>query len=374
MSPRVSFVVPCYNLAHLLSECVESILSQTYGDFEILVMDDCSPDETEKVARSFSDPRVKHIRNESNLGNLRNYNKGIDLAKGEYIWLISADDRLRRSYVLEHYVRFLDAHPNVGYVFCPAVRLERGQEGEIIGYSYRGPHDRIYKGHRFLAEIIIRGSVVVAASGMARKECYKKISLFPTDLPWGGDWYLWALFALHYDVAYLADPMVNYRRHELSMTDALVSQHAQNCADSDVEVPRRILRKVEEARVTSLVRICRIAIANQYANNLASRKYKSSTGWHEYAMPLEEFQRSLGKVAHGPKEAKFIRVRAYVAAADLCYWKDDFARALDFYRMAISEDPLLATIWVKYLLLRMGRAGIRVRSSLLALRKGLRAN
>src|SRR5947209_11370258 len=85
--PKVSFVVPCYKLAHLLPECINSILSQTFKDFEILIMDDCSPDNTEEIARSFKDPRVKHIRNDPNLGHLRNYNKGIELSRGRYIWL-----------------------------------------------------------------------------------------------------------------------------------------------------------------------------------------------------------------------------------------------------------------------------------------------
>jgi glycosyltransferase involved in cell wall biosynthesis len=74
MTPIVSFVVPCYKLAHLLRECVESILSQTYGDFEVLIMDDCSPDNTPEVAQSFQHPRVKYVRNDPNLGHLRNYN------------------------------------------------------------------------------------------------------------------------------------------------------------------------------------------------------------------------------------------------------------------------------------------------------------
>src|SRR4051794_32850375 len=97
MQPKVSFVVPCYKLAHYLNECVNSILMQTYENFEVLIMDDCSPDNTPEVARSFEDPRVTYIRNEPNLGHLRNYNKGITLAQGEYIWLISADDYLRCS-------------------------------------------------------------------------------------------------------------------------------------------------------------------------------------------------------------------------------------------------------------------------------------
>lgn len=88
--PTASFVIPCYNLGHLLAECVDSILSQTYQDFEILIMDDCSPDNAAEVAATFADPRVRYFRNECNLGHLRNYNKGIALAAGR---VCSADFR-----------------------------------------------------------------------------------------------------------------------------------------------------------------------------------------------------------------------------------------------------------------------------------------
>src|SRR5689334_13989722 len=89
VTPEVSFVVPCYKLAHLLPQCVTSVLSQSYKNFELIIMDDCSPDFTPDVVRSFHDSRVKHIRNPANLGHIRNYNKGIATARGKYVWLLS---------------------------------------------------------------------------------------------------------------------------------------------------------------------------------------------------------------------------------------------------------------------------------------------
>lgn len=68
----MSFVVPCYKLAHLLAECVSLILAQTFEDFEVLIMDDCSPDNTMEVATSFRDRRVRYVRNDRNVGHLRN--------------------------------------------------------------------------------------------------------------------------------------------------------------------------------------------------------------------------------------------------------------------------------------------------------------
>src|SRR5215831_9756912 len=78
-SPLVSIVIPCYKHAHFLPQCVNSVLRQTYQDYEILIMDNRSPDNTPEVARSFNDFRVKHIRNEENIGHIRNFNKGISI-------------------------------------------------------------------------------------------------------------------------------------------------------------------------------------------------------------------------------------------------------------------------------------------------------
>ena len=136
MEPKVSFIVPCYNLAHLLADCVNSILMQSYSNFEVLIMDDCSPDHTPEVAQSFSDHRIRYIRNERNLGNIGNYNRGISLTKGDYIWLISADDYLQMDYVLHRYVQVMKSHPKVGYVFSPVIALENGQQtGIMLNYA-----------------------------------------------------------------------------------------------------------------------------------------------------------------------------------------------------------------------------------------------
>ena len=131
-TPSVTFLVPCYKLAHYLEECVGSIIAQTYKDFEVLILDDCSPDNTSEIAKSFVDPRVRYIRNEPNLGHLRNYNKGISLARGQFVWLISADDKLRSEHVLQRYIELMNRHPEVGFAFCPGYGLLNGRETELL--------------------------------------------------------------------------------------------------------------------------------------------------------------------------------------------------------------------------------------------------
>ena len=121
----------------LSRRCIRSLLAQDYRDFEVLVMDDASTDATPEVARSFDDPRVRHVRNPTNLGHLRNFDRGLELARGRCRWLISADDHLRHPGALGRYVRLIETHPRVGYVVCPAVALVDGSETTLVDYSCR---------------------------------------------------------------------------------------------------------------------------------------------------------------------------------------------------------------------------------------------
>src|SRR4051812_1598733 len=210
--PRVTFVVPCYKLAHLLPECLDSILGQTLGDLEILVMDDPSPDDTPGVVASYSDSRVTHVRNDPNLGHLRNYNKGIAMARGEYVWLISADDRLRSPHAVERYLSVMDAHPRVGYAFCNGMGLRDGRETEIVGWADLRREDGGLEGRKSLRRLL-QSNCVLPPSALVRRACYDKLGMSPLDFPFAGAWSLWCIFALDFDVAYFSEPMVNYREH-----------------------------------------------------------------------------------------------------------------------------------------------------------------
>jgi glycosyltransferase involved in cell wall biosynthesis len=244
-------------------------LGQTYRDIEVLIMDDCSPDNTAAVATSFADPRVKHVRNAHNLGHLQNYNKGIAIARGKYIWLISADDTLRRPYALERYVRLLEGHSNVGYVFSPAVRLRDGQEWGTLDYSICWHKDDVFDGRKWLSQLIRRNRIV-AASAMARKECYEKLSNFPLNLPWNGDWYLWCLFALYSDVGYFAEPMVCYREHDLNITHSLLAHALTHCTAADFAMPWIIKPIAERAGFPGLAQECARAATIDYVQRVAS--------------------------------------------------------------------------------------------------------
>src|SRR5215212_4087832 len=113
---KVSVVIPCYNQAHFLPEAIESVLSQSYEEFEVLVVDDGSKDETAQVASQYvsTDPRVRVIRQE-NRGLAGARNRGLAEAQGEYVVFLDSDDRLLKE-ALEVGVRELASHPECAFV------------------------------------------------------------------------------------------------------------------------------------------------------------------------------------------------------------------------------------------------------------------
>jgi glycosyltransferase involved in cell wall biosynthesis len=291
MRPKVSFIIPCYNLAHFLGDCVNSILSQTYVDFEILIMDDCSPDNTQEVAAGFKDPRVTYIRNEPNLGHLRNYNKGIELARGRYIWLISADDCLRSRNVLEKFVEVLDQNPNVGYVFCPAMTLNKN--GEEVGveevWIWPGYRDRILRGDEVVRRSAYR-CALISPTALVRKECYTRVGGFPLDQPRTGDWYLWAVFAMTSDVGYFAEPMVCYRRHDTNMDKIMAENDPSFFFEQEMLCRWSMKKEAENAGVKDVYQDFRRGLADVYASRLVDNEITNGRQGCSWEFAIQEIR------------------------------------------------------------------------------------
>ena len=364
--PRVTFVVPCYNLAHLLGECVESILSQSFRDLDVIIMDDCSPDSTPAVAQMLAekDPRVRHVRNEVNLRHLANYNKGIQLARGEYVCVISADDKLRRPYVVEKFVGLLDSRQEVAFVFCPVMKFR--ETGEFALYGSCGEVDQVFKGKEFLLRWLYHGNIVPAPAGLARKTAWQRAGLFPLDLPFAGDWYLWCAFALDGDVGYFAEPMVSYRDHELNMTK-FFKERANLLMDDEFRVLWRMIVLAEGKGDAELVAGARQAVAANYAYRVVARaKDPEAIG-----LTLEEFQESL-RQQHCPADLKSeCEALVFTGLGDHFAASGDSPRAASFYSEALRRDRGDLRSVAKYALARGGKLGSMVRKAASAVRDGI---
>ena len=123
--PKVSVLMPVYKTKEkYLREAIESILNQTFTDFEFLILDDCPDNDREKIVKSYKDKRIKYFQNERNLGITPSRNKLIDIAKGEYLAVFDHDD-ISLPERLEKEVAYLDEHPDVGVVSCVVKQMVR---------------------------------------------------------------------------------------------------------------------------------------------------------------------------------------------------------------------------------------------------------
>jgi glycosyltransferase involved in cell wall biosynthesis len=326
-------------------------------------MDDCSPDNTPEIATSISDPRVRYVRNECNLGHLQNYNKGIELSVGRYVWLISADDRLRRPYLLERYLRIMEKNPKVGYACCPSIGLVNGLEGKVENCVAR--HDTIFNGKKFLLKLL-KGNCIAAASGMVRRSCYEECGTFPLDLPYAGDWFLWCLFALHNDVAYFAEPMVNYRSHELSMTNCLMTYRSTHALREGFVVLGRIRNRAQQIGDAEIVKQCGIHLARLYGNHLVGGR----CGNWMYCMTEEEFETSLREQTFGGAEKDWMRAKVWTAAGDYSLKLQRLKDAGEYYRRALQYNRWMMSLHARQFLLYTGDVGVSLTRKLLKLGRG----
>jgi glycosyltransferase involved in cell wall biosynthesis len=341
--PLVSFVVPCYKLAHLLPQCVNSILAQTYREFEVLIMDNCSPDDTPAVTASFQDSRVKHIRNETNVGHVRNFNKGIGLARGEYVWVLSADDALRSPRVLERFVDVLERDPRVGFVFCRAVELREQTEGGIVRWADCGEADRTWDGRTFLTGLIEHNRVVMS-SGLVRKQCFEK-ALYPADTPYACDWYLWCMCALYHRVAYLSEPMVFCRVHAQSLTTQYNREDGRICLADEISVLWRIGREAKLAGAAAIRDAAKTSLVGRLV-------YALKTGLSQ--AECDEILRS--RVPDRNAEREY-RALVHQGLGDERYWDRAYAEAARSYWRGIRIEPWRIESWTKYALVKMGGVG-----------------
>lgn len=357
MKPKVSFAIPCYKLAHFLGECVNSILAQTYGDFELLILDDCSPDETAKVAAEFKDPRVRYIRNEANLGHIRNFNKGISLARGQYIWLISADDCLRRQYVLEKYVNLLERNKNVGYCFCPAMILRDGKEAGVEGLlRWHRKRDSIISG-RELVRYSAYGCPILSPTALVRKVCYTHSGGFQLDLPRTSDWYLWAVFAMMSDVGYFAEAMVYYREHATNMELTMRREQPSLFYEQDLLTIWTIKNEAQKAGIYGLSADFYRSLADAYTKKLVSTEVDGWQYGRTWDVAIQEIHDRAANNSEADEILRLINLSwpgrlaiGYYKSGQIAKAKENFRLALKFNPMAIKLRIYLALVRIEQLL------------------------
>jgi glycosyltransferase involved in cell wall biosynthesis len=248
-APEVSVVIPAYNSAQYLGEAVQSIFDQTFDNYEIIVVDDGSTDNTRELVESYGG-RIRYVRQE-NGGASKARNRGIAEARGTYIAFLDADDCWEPE-KLEKQINILESNPNLGMVFTDAV-----------GFDENGPLPRMGRKKSLLLDgdvacNIFMYSGVGTPSVMVPKKVFDKVGVFDEQLFLAEDDNMWIRIAAEYPVELIDEPLVKVRDHAnrttrdkgrlfrmiLDNADALASKYGK-ASDRIMQVLPRKLAQVQ---------------------------------------------------------------------------------------------------------------------------------
>jgi len=204
----VSVILPTYNRAHLLRRSIQSILDQTYQEFEIIVVDDCSSDSTEEVVKSFHDERIRYIRNEKHMGAPFSRNVGIRVARGEYIAFQDSDDIWLPRKLAKQINAFKNGPKELGVVYTSFWRIE-GNKGICI------PQPNFKRSEGDVHEILLETNFIGTPTAIVKKECFEKVGMFDEKLLRLQDWDLWIRISKYYHFKHINEPLaICYLQHD----------------------------------------------------------------------------------------------------------------------------------------------------------------
>jgi len=205
-NPMLSVIIPTYNRAHLISRAIKSVLNQTYQDFEIIVIDDGSTDNTEEIVKDFTDFRIHYIYHKYNQGVSAARNTGIKASRGEYIALLDSDDEWLPEKLSKQIKVLQSESPEVGAVYSNLCYIDENGKStnKLLNPKKEG----------YIYEDLFAGNCVGPPSTLLiRKECFNRVGLFDNLLNAQEDWDMWIRIAKYYRFALIKIPLVKYRLH-----------------------------------------------------------------------------------------------------------------------------------------------------------------
>ena len=231
--PLVKVIVPCYDYAEHLPDCVDSILRQDGVEVRILVVDDCSPDDTPAVARRLmqSDERVEYRRNEQNIGLISSVNEGQVWAEdGDYVVVLSADDMLAPG-SLQRATSVMESNPRVGLVYGGVVRFESDRPLPRLGERWRGT--KIWSGEDWIRiRCGIGHNCIASPEAVVRTSVQRKVGLYDLASHHASELNMWLRIAAVSDVAYVKGAtQALYRIHRESMLRTMLASNGGAIVD-----------------------------------------------------------------------------------------------------------------------------------------------
>jgi glycosyltransferase involved in cell wall biosynthesis len=237
-NPTVTVLICAYNGEAFIAEAIESVLTQTFQDFEIIVVDDASTDGTAQAVKRFKDGRIRRLVNEKNLGHAGSLNRGMAEAVGEYVAILDCDDRCFPTR-LERQTAFLDDNPE--YVLC-------GSWSRTFGswdLERRYPTD-----YEALRASLLFECPIVTPSVMFRREMVRDAGMaFDSSCPLAFDYKFWIEASRHFPIANLEEFLVAYRLHPAQISSRKREKQKSDTRTVAVSLLRELLPEISEAEI-----------------------------------------------------------------------------------------------------------------------------
>jgi len=241
--PGVSVVLPTYNHLKFLPPAVESVLAQTYDDFELIIVNDGSTDGTREYLDSLKDPRVRVIHQE-NKRLPEALNTGFRTARGELLTWVSSDNYCAPIF-LEAFVAALDAHPDAGFAYSSYAVID--EDGHIT---------RIRQDQNISYHLLLAGNPGIA-SFMYRRVCQQKVGLYDPALECAEDWDMWLRILEQFQSVYVPDILYYYRLHEDSMTEKIRERVFRASRQAFQKAVERRNNQLDVADLYPTLQLCR---------------------------------------------------------------------------------------------------------------------
>jgi len=264
--PKVSVVVPSYNHERFLRQRIDSILNQTYRDFELIILDDASTDHSPQLLEELLRPQQRRypriqliLAHRNSQSVFKQWNSGIALARGEYIWIAESDDYADPEF-LQILVKVLDEHPHIGLVKCRSTTVdENSRPIPEVGehpITRDWSHDFILRGDEDCRLQLTHGTSIANASAVLfRRQLYLDAGWADPSYRMCADWLQWARMMLRADFAYVSRPLNYYRWHRATVR--------QQCLGN-------VIQDLEELRVRAYL-LSRLPVSRAMARQIYER-------------------------------------------------------------------------------------------------------
>jgi glycosyltransferase involved in cell wall biosynthesis len=291
--PMVSVVIPMFNVAQYIQQCIDSVLAQTFRNFEVICVDDGCTDDTLDKIKLYDDPRIKVIQ-QLNRGLSGARNTGILAARGIYVALLDADDFWAHE-KLAYHVNHLNSHSNVGVSYCPSLFVN--EQGDLMGIGQFPKLKQVSNKDVFCRNPVGNGSAPVIRRRLLHDVSFQcqetgRTCVFDEQLRQSEDIELWVRIALlaKWDFEGIATPLTYYRVNEGGLSANLSKQYDSWCFAVNKNIPTN---KVFFKRYLALARAYQLRY-------LARRAIHSGDGWSAIKLVHKAFFTHPGIIIEEP--------------------------------------------------------------------------